>query len=63
MELNISETYKKMNSELSNNQEKEINEIESKCDFKNIKSNYVLQKVFNNINKKNSLEIAKYKKK
>ena len=52
-----------MNSELSNNQKTETNKTEAKCDFKNIKNDYFLQKVFNNLNKKNSLEIAKYNKK
>ena len=52
-----------MNSELSNNQKKEINKKEVKCDLKNIKNDYFLMKVFNNLNKKNSLEIAKYNKK
>ena len=51
-----------MNSELSKSQKKDINQIE-KCDFKNIKGDYFLQKVFNNLNKKKSLEISKYNKK
>ena len=52
-----------MNSEISNNQKKEINKIEVKCDFKNIKNNYFLLKVFNNMQKNNLLEITKYNKK
>ena len=51
-----------MNSELSNKQKKDINKIEAKCDLKNIKNNYVLQIVFNKIQKKNLLEIIKYNK-
>ena len=52
-----------MNSQLSNSHKKDMNEIGAKCDFKKLKSNYVLQKVFNNINKKNLVEIIKYNKK
>ena len=52
-----------MNTELSNNQKKDINKMEEKYDLNNIKNDYFLQKVFNNLYKKNSLEIAKYNKK
>ena len=52
-----------MNSELSNSQNKVINKIEDQCDFKNIKNDYILMKVFNNLQKKNSLEIIKCNKK
>ena len=52
-----------MNSELSKNQKTETNKTEAKCDLKNIKSDYFLMKVFNNLKKKNSLEMAKYNKK
>ena len=52
-----------MNAELSNSQKKEINKIEDKCDLKNIKNDYFLMKVFNNLKKKNSLEMVKYNKK
>ena len=52
-----------MNSELSNNQKTEINIIEAKCVLQNIKNDYFLMKVFNNLKKKNSLEMAKYNKK
>ena len=51
-----------MNTELSN-QKKDINKIETKCNLNNTKNDYFLQKVFNNLHKKNSLEIAKYNKK
>ena len=51
-----------MNTELSS-QKKDINKMEAKFDFKNIKNDYFLQKVFNNLRKKNSLEIVKYNKK
>ena len=33
------------------------------CELKNLKSNYVFQKVFNNLTKKKSLEILKYNNK
>ena len=51
-----------MNSELSNNQKTETNKTEAKCDFKNIKNDYFLLKLFNNLQKKKSLEMAKYNK-
>ena len=51
-----------MNIKLSS-QKKDINKIEAKCDLNNIKNDYFLQKVFNNLHKKNSLEMAKYNKK
>ena len=40
-----------------------MNKIEVKCDFKKIKKDYFLLKVFNNMRKKNLLEITKYNKK
>ena len=52
-----------MNSEFSNNQKEETNKTEAKCDLKNIKNDYFLMKVFNNLQKKNSLEMAKYNEK
>ena len=52
-----------MNTELSNNQKKDTNKMEEKCDLNNIKNDYFLQKVFDNLHKKNSLEIVKYNKK
>ena len=52
-----------MNSELSNNQKAERDKAEVKCDLKNIKNDYFLMKVFNNLKKKNSLEMVKYNKK
>ena len=52
-----------MNTELPNSQKKEINKIKNMCDLKNIKNDYFLMKVFNNLKKKNSLEITKYNKK
>ena len=52
-----------MNTEPPNSQKKDINKIEDKCDFNNITNDYFLMKIFNNLNKKNSLEIAKYNKK
>ena len=41
---------------------KELNKIESKNLIKNLKSRYILQKLFNNLLKKKSLEIIKYNK-
>ena len=52
-----------MNTELSNNQKKNINKVEDKCDLKNIKYDYFLMKVFNNLKKKYLLEITKHNKK
>ena len=49
------------NSELSKDK-KELNQIESKDIFKNLKNDYFLQKLFNNLLKKKSLEIVKYNK-
>ena len=51
-----------MNTELSS-QKKDINKMEAKCDLNNIKNDYFIQKVLNNLQKKNSLEITKYNKK
>ena len=46
-----------MNSSIKLSKDK----IKSKDIFKNIKSKYILQIVFNNLLKKKSLEIIKYK--
>ena len=52
-----------MNSSSELSKEKsESNKIESKDIFKNLKSNYILQKVFYNLLKKKSLDIIKYNK-
>ena len=52
-----------MNSSIELSKEKiESNRIESKDIFKNIKSNYILKKIFNNLMKKKSLDIIKYNK-
>ena len=48
-------------SELSKDK-KELNKIESKDIFKNLKNDYFLQKLFNNLLKKKSLDIIKYNK-
>ena len=52
-----------MKSELSNYQKNDLNNLEAKYGFKNIKNNNILRKVFNNLPKKNSLQITKYNKK
>ena len=49
------------NNELSKDK-KELNQIESKDIFKNLKNDYFLQKLFINLLKKKSLEIVKYNK-
>ena len=41
-------------------EKKESNKIESKDKFKNIKSNYILKKLFNHLMKNKSLDIIKY---
>ena len=52
-----------MNSKnLINNEKDELIHNKLKNKFENIKSNYFLQKLFNNIQKKTSLEIIKYNK-
>ena len=52
-----------MNSTSNLNKDKrEINKIKIKDIFNNIKSKYILQKVFNNLMKKKSLYIIKYNK-
>ena len=43
-----------------NNEKTETNKVESKDIFKNLKSKYILQKVFYNLLKKKSLDIIKY---
>ena len=50
-----------MNSTSKLSQDKtEINKIESKNIFKNLKSNYILKKIFNNVLKKKSFDIIRY---
>ena len=44
------------------NEKKEANNVESKDVFKNLRSNYILQKLFHNLLKKKSLNIIKYNK-
>ena len=52
-----------MNSSSQLNKEKtEINQFKAKGIFKKLKSNYFLQKLFNNLMKKKSLDIIKYNK-
>ena len=52
-----------MNSSSELSKEKtESNKIESKDIFKNLKNDYFLQILFNNLFKKKSLEIIKYNK-
>ena len=52
-----------MNSFIELSKEKtELNEVESKDLFKNLKSKYILQILFNNLLKKKSLEIIRYNK-
>ena len=41
------------------NSSSELNKTESKDIFKNIKSNFILKKLFNNLLKKKSLDIKK----
>ena len=53
----------KMSSTSESTKEKrELNKIELKDIFKNFKSDYFLQKIFNNLMKKKSLDIIKYNK-
>ena len=47
-------------SDIRNNQKREIN---MKCNLENIKNDYFLQRVMNNLSKKETLEIIKYNKK
>ena len=42
------------------NEKTELNKVESKDIFKNLRSKYILQKVFYNLLKKKSLDIIKY---
>ena len=46
-----------------NKDKTELNKIESKDIFKNLKNDYFLQQLFNNLLKKKSLNIIKYNKK
>ena len=48
-------------NELSN-EKTETNKVESKDIFKKLKSDYFLQKLFNNLLKKKILDIVKYNK-
>ena len=48
-------------NELSN-EKTDSNKIESKNIFENVKSNYILKKLFYNLLKKKSLDIIKYNK-
>jgi len=48
---------------LSKNEEGELDLIKSEFIFAKVKSKYILQKIFNYLNKKTSLEIIKYNKK
>ena len=41
---------------------KEVNKVKSKDIFKNLKSDYFLQILFNNLMKKKTLDIIKYNK-
>ena len=50
-----------MNSSSELSKEKTVsNKIESKDKFKNLKSNYILKKLFNHLLKNKSLDIIKY---
>ena len=52
-----------MNScNISNNKKEELKQMKSKDKFENLKSNYFLQKIFDNLKRKKSLEIIKYNK-
>ena len=46
----------------SNNLKEEKNQIKSKDKYDNLKNDYFLQKVFNNLEKKKSLDFIKYNK-
>ena len=48
--------------DILDNEKEELNKINSKNKLKKLKSDYFLQKVFNIITKKISLEIIKYNK-
>jgi len=48
------------NFNLLNNEKIELNKIKIKDIFKNIKSKYILKKIFDNLSKKKSLYIIKY---
>ena len=45
-----------------NKDKRELNKIEIKDIYKNLKNDYFLRKVFNNLMKKKSLDIIKYNK-
>ena len=44
----------------TNNKKEEIEQTKSNDIFDNLKSDYFLEKIFNNLNRKKSLEIIKY---
>ena len=46
----------------SSNERKKLNKIKTKDILENIKSKYILQKVFDDLHKKRALEIIKYNK-
>ena len=47
---------------IENNEQEKFNKVESKDKFGKIKSKYILKQIFDNIQKKKSLEIIKYNK-
>ena len=47
---------------LKNKEKGELNQIKSKDKFENLKSDYFLEKIFNNLERKKLLKILKYKK-
>ena len=47
---------------ISNNKKEELKQMKSKDKFENLKRNYFLQKIFDNLKRKKSLEIIKYNK-
>ena len=51
------------NSKISNVQNTDLKIDQSNSILQNIKSNYFLERIYNNILKKKSLEIVKYNKK
>ena len=52
-----------MNScNISNNIKEELKQMKSKDIFENLKGRYLLKKIFDNLQRKKSLEIIKYNK-
>ena len=45
---------------ISNNKKEELKQMKSKDIFENLKGNYILKKIFDNLKRKKSLEIMKY---